>query len=399
MKNKSRVNNLVAALKEMGIDASAESFFQKPVEAFISIVTPCSRPENLSEMSKSINIPDERYRWIVVFDAEAVPDIELPKNVIALAVKDKDGISGNPQRNYAIDFIASNPIHKDEYLLFLDDDTIMHPLFWDEVKNSSQDIVCWAQCYFDGAFRLNVGQFKLNHIDSGSFMVKRTTVGNLRWNKSRYDADGLFAEQVSKRTSNIRKIEKFLSVYNFLRKRSKDDMVAHVLGLPRVYTLEFNYLNGNNRVDGLIDMCRKYIKDTDKGVEIGCFSGVSSRAISLHCGTLDCVDPWSWVEVAVAEKMFDAMMPFYPNIRKVKMPSIDAANTYPDGSLDFVYIDADHTYQAVIDDIKAWESKVKPGGYIAGHDAHMYEVLKAVIDTLGSPIDVFSDSSWIFRKK
>jgi hypothetical protein len=42
---------------------------------------------------------------------------------------------------------------------------------------------------------------------------------------------------------------------------------------------------------------------------------------------------------------------------------------------------------------------VKPGGYIAGHDAHMYEVLKAVIDTLGSPIDVFNDSSWIFRKK
>ena len=399
MKNKSRVNNLVAALKERGIDASAESFIQKPVDAFISIVTPCSRPKNLDAMSKSINIPAESYRWIVVFDADVVPDIELPKNVTAFAVKDKESISGNSQRNHAIDFIASNPMGSNEYILFWDDDTIMHPMLWGEVKDSTQDNVCWAQCHFDGAFRLNVGQFKLNHIDSGSFMVKRHTVGNVRWTKSRYDADGVFAEHVSRKTSNIRRIEKFLSVYNHLRDRSREDMIAHVLSLPRVYTLEFDYLNGNNRVDGLIEMCKKYIKNTDKGVEIGCFSGVSSRAISLYCGQLDCVDPWAWVEVAIAEKMFDAMMPFYPNIRKVKTRSIDAAKTYPDSSLDFVYIDADHTYQAVIEDIKAWESKVKPGGYIAGHDAHMYEVLKAVIDTLGSPIDVFNDSSWIFRKK
>ena len=138
MKNKSRVNNLVAALKERGIDASAESFFQKPVEAFISIVTPCSRPKNLDAMSKSINIPAENYRWIVVFDADVVPDIELPKNVTAFAVKDKESISGNSQRNHAIDFIASNPMGSNEYILFLDDDTIMHPMLWSEVKDSNQ---------------------------------------------------------------------------------------------------------------------------------------------------------------------------------------------------------------------------------------------------------------------
>lgn len=184
----------------------------------INIVTPCSRPENLIEMSKSINIPDERYRWIVVFDAEAVPDIDLPKNVIALAVKDKDGISGNPQRNYAIDFIASNPIHKDEYLLFFDDDTILHPNFWESVKDCEEDIVSWKQSWADGSHRLYAGEYSIGAIDSGSFMVKRSIIGDLKWQKEKYDADGYFAEQIITKAKTNKEIDKYLSYYNYLRK-------------------------------------------------------------------------------------------------------------------------------------------------------------------------------------
>ncbi len=33
---------------------------------FLNIITPCSRPDNLNEVSKSINIPPEHYRWIVL---------------------------------------------------------------------------------------------------------------------------------------------------------------------------------------------------------------------------------------------------------------------------------------------------------------------------------------------
>jgi hypothetical protein len=40
----------------------------------------------------------------------------------------------------------------------------------------------------------------------------------------------------------------------------------------------------------------------------------------------------------------------------------------PDESLDFVYIDANHSYTHVTRDLEAWWNKVKPGGYLGGHD-------------------------------
>jgi hypothetical protein len=48
--------------------------------------------------------------------------------------------------------------------------------------------------------------------------------------------------------------------------------------------------------------------------------------------------------------------------------SLDAAARVPDGSLDFVYIDANHAYEFVKQDIEAWYPKVKKGGWLCGHD-------------------------------
>jgi predicted O-methyltransferase YrrM len=171
--------------------------------------------------------------------------------------------------------------------------------------------------------------------------------------------------------------------------------IDQLLETPRIYWMELDAISNN--VAGLIDLCKKYIKKSDHGVEHGSFSGVSSRVIALHCEKLDCVDPWSWAAVKEAEKMFDKILVDYPNITKVKLTGTEAAKSYEDHSLDFVYIDADHTYSAVVEDINTWKSKIKQGGYIAGHDSYMPEVLNAVKDCLGEPIETFSDTSWIFQ--
>ena len=50
------------------------------------------------------------------------------------------------------------------------------------------------------------------------------------------------------------------------------------------------------------------------------------------------------------------------------MRTEDAAGMVVDGSLDFVFIDADHSYASVVTDIALWLPKVKVGGWIGGHD-------------------------------
>jgi predicted O-methyltransferase YrrM len=62
------------------------------------------------------------------------------------------------------------------------------------------------------------------------------------------------------------------------------------------------------------------------------------------------------------------------------MDSVAAANHIPDESLDFVFIDGDHSYNAVIRDVGIYWNKVKPGGIFAGHDWQLPDVNRAVIE-------------------
>jgi predicted O-methyltransferase YrrM len=62
----------------------------------------------------------------------------------------------------------------------------------------------------------------------------------------------------------------------------------------------------------------------------------------------------------------------------MKLYSVEAAPKIPDGSLDFVFIDALHTYEAVKEDIAAWFSKIRPGGLLTGHDYRWDGVQRAV---------------------
>jgi hypothetical protein len=73
----------------------------------------------------------------------------------------------------------------------------------------------------------------------------------------------------------------------------------------------------------------------------------------------------------------------FPGFIWMKMMSEDAAKLIPDGSLDFVFIDANHKYDFVLGDIRAWEPKVRMGGIVSGHDYYNFrsgQVVKAVND-------------------
>jgi len=52
----------------------------------------------------------------------------------------------------------------------------------------------------------------------------------------------------------------------------------------------------------------------------------------------------------------------------LRLPSATAAELFNDQSVDAVYIDANHAYDFVKQDIEEWLPKIRPGGILGGHD-------------------------------
>lgn len=91
----------------------------------------------------------------------------------------------------------------------------------------------------------------------------------------------------------------------------------------------------------------------------------------------------------------------------VQMDSVAAAAERVDGSLDFVFIDADHTYEGCKRDIEAWLPKIRPGGLLGGHDywppftkERGYGVCQAVDEAVaanGWTLELGPDTTWYVR--
>ena len=88
-----------------------------------------------------------------------------------------------------------------------------------------------------------------------------------------------------------------------------------------------------------------------------------------------------------------------------RVASVVAADQFGDGSLDWAYIDACHTYESACADNAAWWPKIKPGGWLAGHDyVNTCGVVQAVnehCDRHGLNIDILTRervASYAIRK-
>lgn len=118
------------------------------------------------------------------------------------------------------------------------------------------------------------------------------------------------------------------------------------------------------------------------GAEVGVFDGYFSEYLCKTIPELKLysVDPWEVYPGyrdhkfessmrAAEERAKERLAPF--NVQIIKKYSVDAAKDVPDESLDFVYIDANHEYSHVKEDIEAWTPKVRRGGIVAGDDYYM----------------------------
>lgn len=80
-----------------------------------------------------------------------------------------------------------------------------------------------------------------------------------------------------------------------------------------------------------------------------------------------------------------------------KCYSWDAPDLFPDASMDFVFIDADHKYDSVKKDIEKWLPKIKKNGIISGHDYREPSEdngVKTAVDEIFPDAQLFGEVWW-----
>ena len=148
------------------------------------------------------------------------------------------------------------------------------------------------------------------------------------------------------------------------------------------------------------------IKKLGIGAEVGVRFGLFSKTIAKHWkGKIICVDLWKDREIQEVATVLLSEDRFLLH----RNPSTAAAAQYENESLDWVYIDAGHSFEDIKADYEAWFPKVRTGGIISGHDYGLNDCIgvKQFIDSLGIEFNLTTDDtfdgvhyqSWWFIKK
>ena len=177
----------------------------------------------------------------------------------------------------------------------------------------------------------------------------------------------------------------------------------------------FNYQNVYERMI-------KEASDNAHFVEIGVWRGqsVCFAAVEIINANknikIDAIDTWQGSpeqdlfeiekideEKTVYDCFIENIEPVKHIVTPIRLESVIASKLYQNESLDFVFIDASHTYENVKNDIMSWLPKVKKGCYIGGHDYGNPEehngVKKAVDEIFSKNIEIYNPgwSSWLYK--
>lgn len=130
------------------------------------------------------------------------------------------------------------------------------------------------------------------------------------------------------------------------------------------------------------------VRTSAVGVELGVFAGdLSARLLMNEALILYMVDSWKHhgegeyaasgdFHATLSQVQQDGYYQMAVNATEfaserrliIKSDTVKAAEEFEDGTFDFVFIDADHSYNGCRGDIEAWYPKVKKGGWLCGHD-------------------------------
>ncbi|MCK4686636.1 MAG: class I SAM-dependent methyltransferase [Candidatus Lokiarchaeota archaeon] len=119
-----------------------------------------------------------------------------------------------------------------------------------------------------------------------------------------------------------------------------------------------------------------------KGAEIGVFEGSYTKVLleripELALIGVDLWEPYKGYKDFKSNTIIEAYNKALKNVKGyncqlIKGRSNEVVKNIPDESLDFVFIDGNHAYEYVVEDIALWSKKVRKGGIIYGHDFDDY---------------------------
>jgi len=147
------------------------------------------------------------------------------------------------------------------------------------------------------------------------------------------------------------------------------------------------FWRGSNRTGNLPMLVKKatrnllaeFLRDEgfNKGAEIGVQWGRFSERLCISNPNIELysVDPWRHKRrmERLQEKYETACKRLEPyNCTVIRKTSMEALADFKDASLDFVYIDGNHTFDYVVTDLVQWSYKVREGGIIALHDYYHF---------------------------
>jgi predicted O-methyltransferase YrrM len=161
-------------------------------------------------------------------------------------------------------------------------------------------------------------------------------------------------------------------------------------------------------------LVRKIYKENPVSIiEIGCAAGHNASDIfnSLNVKEFIAIDPYETAatdyndytrdRLVYMRKKAESQLKKFNHIIDWKKMLSDQAILEISGSYDFIYIDGDHSFSAVYQDIKNYYPLLKNGGVIAGHDIDQQPVLEAFFKFISeNNIKKFSikDPDWIIIK-
>ena len=155
-----------------------------------------------------------------------------------------------------------------------------------------------------------------------------------------------------------------------------------------------------------------------KGIEIGTCRAESTAYFLEKCPNIDLlttIDPYKGYQDwngEITQETVDRFMEvakknlkqYGKRVKMLREESVNAAGTFKDESVDFIFVDGDHSYDATLADCEAYYPKLKKGGIFCGHDYQTIESVKRSVDEfrtkykITAPINLTTNSAFFWYK-